>query len=182
VLTKWFASGGKRGPQGLSALRTARFGNDAEETAFSRYLDDLSAAAASSVAPIATPAICDSAVAAGTAIAPVAPSAAAKVPSVAAEAKPNETLPHALAVPAIPAFIAAPLPPGSNNQALRGKIAELHRLADSTAEWIGPTLNSGIKCYSAADGTPSCRGDGFVPFPRKAMLELLLAIDGEIIV
>jgi len=94
---------------------------------------------------------------------------------------PTPTSPAALmiAAPAPPSFMAASLPPGAVGGALRGKIAELHRLAESTSEWIGPSMSSGVACYTASDGTPSCRGDGVVPFPRKAMLELLLAIDAK---
>jgi hypothetical protein len=59
VLTKWFAKGGKLGPQRLATFRKTIVGNVAEEAAFAAHLKSLSdfesAAASSPAVPTPTP-------------------------------------------------------------------------------------------------------------------------------
>lgn len=72
----------------------------------------------------------------------------------------------------------AGMPPAPIDATLNRKMAELWRAATTTdGLWRYNEDRDGVTCYVPLDGMPSARGDGFVPYPRRAIWDLLVAIE-----
>lgn len=68
------------------------------------------------------------------------------------------------------AWAPPPPPPPPYASLLEAKVAELKALARSDEGWRHTGSGAGgTACYAPTDGTPGCKGIGFIPFPRKAV-------------
>ena len=78
-----------------------------------------------------------------------------------------------LARAAAPLWQPPQLPPPPYASLLDAKVAELKALAASDDGWRSIGTVEGTAGYATTDGTPGCKGVGFLPFPRKALTFVL---------
>jgi hypothetical protein len=85
----------------------------------------------------------------------------------------------ALQVSAAPVYTPAPVPAEPFGGRLRSKLAEMLQLESSRDMWTTPVESGGVLRSTAVDGMPSCKGTIHIPFPRAAIMELLLDMDAK---
>jgi len=73
----------------------------------------------------------------------------------------------------LPLWQSPPLPPRPYASLLDAKVAELKALALGDDGWRSIGTVEGTAGYATTDGTPGCKGVGYLPFPRKALTYVL---------
>jgi hypothetical protein len=83
--------------------------------------------------------------------------------------------------PAFPPFHPAGTVGPADRDALAAKLAMLQRYATATEGlWRPNGVSNGVTCWAPLDDMPSARGDGFVPYPRRAIVDLLINLERKV--
>lgn len=76
-----------------------------------------------------------------------------------------------------PPYVLPSLPSEPQLSIVRRLLAQCNDAAISTKGWKKTGIKNDITCYVSEDGSPACRGEGFIPFPRTAIFELISKLE-----